>query len=121
MLRELLDQGRGVLALPGGGCARYVFSEDVTFRRDARGQLWVKLERGNASYRELLQRSGLNLHVVAARNADHSEALLLVVNGHLATPGEGPEQRLHLRAAYLEAESGERIAIPLPDLALAED
>jgi hypothetical protein len=120
-LRELLARGRGVLALPGGGCARYVFCEDVAYRRDPAGRLWVTLERGNDSYRDLLQRSGLNLQIVAARNPDQSEALLLVVCGQLAAPDGTPEQRLHLRAAYLEAESGERTALPLAALELAAD
>lgn len=120
-LREFLRQGRGVTALPGGGCARYVFSEEVAYRGDAEGRVWLSLERGNESYRALLQHSGLNLQVVVARNPDGSESLLLVLTGHLAANGTGREQRFHVRSAYLEAESGERTPVDPGRLGLASD
>lgn len=108
LLRELLLHGRGVLALPGGGCARYVFSEDVNFRRADDGRLLVRVERGNASYRELVHRSGMNLHLVVRRNPDLTEALLLVLHGHLVDREAGTESELQVTGAYLEEESGRR-------------
>lgn len=121
VLRECLRQGHGVTALPGGGCARYVFSEDVTYRRDTDGRMWVHTDRGNASYRDLLQHSGLNLQVVVDRNPDGSESLLLVLTGHLAAPESGVDHRFHVRSAYLEAESGQRTPVALDRLGLACD
>jgi hypothetical protein len=119
-LRELLLHGRGVLALPGGGCARYVFSEDVNFRRADDERLRVRVERGNASYRELVHRSGMNLHLVVRRNPDQTEALLLVLHGHLVDLETGAESEFQVTSAYLEEESGRRTPLALADLGLGD-
>lgn len=115
-LHERLSRGRGVLALPGGGCARYVFSEEVDFRRDQQDHLLVRVDRGNDSYQDLIHRSALNLHIVLQHNPDGSEALHLVVSGHLVRMAAQPDSQLILRAAYLEAESGERTPLDLARL-----
>lgn len=120
VLRELLLQGRGVLALPGGGCARYVFSEDVDYHHGDDGCMRVRVERGNASYRELVHRSGMNLHLVVRRNPDQTEALLLVLHGHLMDSEAGGESVLRVASAYLEEESGQRTPVALADLGLRE-
>lgn len=110
-LRELLRQGRGVLALPGGGCARYVFSEDVDYGQTSDGRLMVRVTRGNPSYRDLVHRSGMNLHIVARRHADQTESLLLVLHGHLRESPPDQLSELCVASAYVEEESGQRTPI----------
>lgn len=118
-LGQLLLQGQGVLALPGGGCARYVFSEDVAFHRAGDGRLLVRVTRGNDSYRELVHRSGMNLHVVVCRNPDQTEALLLVLHGQMESRGTGADSELRVASAYLEEESGKRTPLSLDALGLS--
>ena len=136
----LINQGKAVLAMTTGGCARYAFSADAPYCFDRRGYPLIHYSSANPHHHLIMTNSTMDMRMPHRTDADGNELSLLILTGmlRLVDPGDHDSIDRHVRhfggivenysrgasrlyrfapeKACFELFSGQRIPLPLEQL-----
>lgn len=111
----LREPGSGILALPSGGCARYILSTVVNYTWDAHGRPVFTCDRSNPEQIDLLEHSTMSLRIDVEKNPDGSDHTHLLLIGRLQPQPDGAFC-LDVKRAQLVRETGEVTTLDWADL-----
>ncbi len=107
----LESHNTGILAMPSGGCSRYIFSTNVDYKVDDTGCPVFEYDSGNPFHHHLLSHSSMSLRIEFEKNVDGSDKSWLVLIGLLEAVNDAQADRrtyrLDVERAQLVLETGE--------------